>query len=299
MPLQDVKSNSNYIKITRLYISSSDRTASSPSTYDYFINLDRHVQYCVGFEITGYNFPTAIAPTFVPAKNTFRGNNKLDFSIKAGVTTVFTVTWPSNQFAYQNNAVPYLSYVDALQQLLNQAIVSDPVFGSGAPNEAFFSTVADPNLVTSLSVSGAGVLGFAFLFASGPNSANSAHLPMGYPKADTVTALSSVSPGLTQLNPFRFIDINIDAAREFSPLKRVYISDQQSYGSVRNDLDITRTRLLSTQPVRILERLHVTITLENGELPPDTGLEHDFTLTVFSVQNEITLPSWLNQTFVL
>jgi hypothetical protein len=90
-----------------------------------------------------------------------------------------------------------------------------------------------------------------------------------------VTALSSVSPRLTQLNPFRFIDINIDAAREFSPLKRVYISDQQSYGSVRNDLDITRTRLLSTQPVRVLERLHATITLENGELPPDTGLEHD------------------------
>lgn len=300
MPLQDVKSNSNYIKITRLYISSSDRIASSPSTYDYFINLDQqHVQYCVGFEITGYNFPTAIAPTFVPAKGIFPGNNKLDFSITAGVTKVFTVTWPSNQFSYQNNAVPYLSYVDALQQLLNQAIASDPVFGSGAPNEAYFGTVADPNLVTSLSVSGPGVLGFAFLFASGPNSANSAHLPMGYPKADTVRALSSVSPGLTQLNPFRFIDINIDAAREFRPLKRVYISDQQSYGSVRNDLDITRTRLLSTQPVRILERLHVTITLENGELPPDTGLEHDFTLTCFSVQNEITLPSWLNQTFVL
>jgi hypothetical protein len=148
-------------------------------------------------------------------------------------------------------------------------------------------------------VSGAGVLGFRFLFASGPNSANSAYLPMGYPKADTATAISSVSAGPTRLSPFRFIDINIDAAREFRPLKRVYISDQQSFGSVRNDLDITRTRLLSTQPVRSLERLRVTITLENGEQPPETGRDHDFTLTVFSVQNEINLPSWLNQTFVL
>jgi hypothetical protein len=299
MPLQDVKSGNNYIKITRLYISSADRNESSPSTYDYIIDLDRHLQYCVGFEVTGYNFPTAIAPTFVPEKNLFPGNNKLDFSITAGVTSIFTVTWPSNQFTYQNNAVPYLSYVDALQQLLNQAIASDPVFGVGAPNEAFFSTVADPNLHTSLSVSGAGVLGFRFLFASGPNSANSAYLPMGYPKADTATALSSVSAGPTRLSPFRFIDINIDAAREFRPLKRVYISDQQSFGSVRNDLDITRTRLLSTQPVRSLERLRVTITLENGEQPPETGRDHDFTLTVFSVQNEINLPSWLNQTFVL
>ncbi len=93
--------------------------------------------------------------------------------------------------------------------------------------------------------------------------------------------------------------INIDAAREFRPLKRVYISDQQSYGSVRNDLDITRTQLLSTLPVRILERIRVTITLENGESPPETGRDHDFTLTVFSVQNEIALPGWLNQTFVL
>lgn len=301
MPLQDVKSDNNYVKITRLYISSANRTASSPSSYDYFINLDQHVQYCIGFAITGYNFPTAIAPTFIPAKGViFPGNNKLDFSITAGATTtVFTVTWPSNQFSYQNNAVPYLSYVDALQQLLMQTIFADPNFGSGAPNEATFTVIADPNLVTSLSITGAGVTGFSFLFATGPNSVNSAHIPMGYPKADTVLALSSVSPGITQLNPFRYIDINIDAAREFRPLKRVYISDQQSYGSVRNDLDITRTQLLSTLPVRILERIRVTITLENGESPPETGRDHDFTLTVFSVQNEIALPGWLNQTFVL
>jgi hypothetical protein len=43
----------------------------------------------------------------------------------------------------------------------------------------------------------------------------------------------------------------------------------------------------------------VRITLENGVMPPDTGVPHDFTLTVFSVANELSIPSWLRQTFVL
>lgn len=300
MPLQDPKSSENYIKVSRLYISSADRTSNSPSRYDYFITLNQQLQYVVGFEVTGYNFPTAIAPTFVPAQGVNPGNNKVDFSLSNGiVTTIFSFTWPSNQFNYQNNAVPYLSYVDVLQQLMNNAIQADPVFGAGAPNSAFFSVNVDPSLFTSVTVFGVGVTGFAFLFGSGANAANSAHIPMGFNKVDTALALTQLSPGITQLQPFRFIDIRIDAAREFDPLKRVYISDQQSYGSVRNDLDITRTRLLSSEPIRSLRRLRVTITLEGGVLPPDTGLDHDFTLTTFSVANEIVLPKWLNQTFVL
>lgn len=300
MPLQDAKSAQNYVKVTRLYISSADRTANSPSRYDYFVTLTQQLQYVIGFEITGFNFPTAIAPTFVPASGSNPGNNKVDFSLTDGVnTTTFSFTWPSLQYTYQNNAVPYLSYTDALQQLMNNAIAGDPIFGPGGPSAALFVANVDPSLFTSVSVFGAAVTGFAFLFGSGPNAQNSAHLQMGFSETDTAYALTQVSPGLSQLQPFRFIDINIDAAREFKPLKRVYITDQQSYGSVRNDLDITRTRLLSSEPIRLLTRLHITITLENGVLPPDNGLDHDFTLTTFSVANEIVIPKWLNQTFVL
>lgn len=300
MPLQDAKSEANYVKVTRLYVSSADRIATSASRYDYHVVLPEQLQYVVGFEVTGYSFPTSIAPTFVPRSGASPGTDRLDFSLTAGATTtVFSAAWPHNQYTYQNNAVPYLSYVDVLQQLLNDAIKGDATFGVGAPNAAQFASSPDASLHTNLSVSGAGVTGFRLLFASGPNAADSAYLPMGFNKADTALALSVQSPGLTQLQPFRFIDISLEEAAEFRPLKRIYITDQQSYGSVRNDLDITRTRLLSSRPIRTLQRLHVYITLENGAVPPDTGVDHDFTLTTFSVSNEISLPKWLNQTFVL
>jgi hypothetical protein len=139
----------------------------------------------------------------------------------------------------------------------------------------------------------------SFLFASGPNQTNSAHIAMGFTKIDTPVSPIQVSLTATQLRPFRFIDINLDAAAEFKPLKRIYMVDSISAGSVRNDIDITRTRLLSSQPLRSLNRLRVRITLENGVMPPDTGVSHDFTLTVFSVANELNVPSWLRQTFVL
>ena len=48
-----------------------------------------------------------------------------------------------------------------------------------------------------------------------------------------------------------------------------------------------------------LSKRFEALALENGESPPETGRDHDFTLTVFSVQNEIALPGWLHQTFVL
>lgn len=300
MPLQDAKSAENYVKVSRLYISSADRTESSSSRFDYTVVLDQPLQYVIGFEVTGYSFPTSIAPTFVRGNKVNPGTDRLDFSLTAGATTrVFAAAWPLNQFTYQNNAVPYLSYVDVLQQLLNETIKDDAVFGVGAPHEAFFASTPDPDLRTALAVSGAGVGGFRLLFASGPNAANSAYLPMGFNKTDTALAMSVTSPGQVQLQPFRFIDINIEEAAEYKPLKRIYISDQQSFGSVRNDLDITRTRLLSSAPIRNLQKIRVRITLENGSVPPDTGANHDFTLTTFSVANEITLPKWLRQVFVL
>jgi hypothetical protein len=230
------------------------------------------------------------------------GTDQVDFSLtKSGptVTKTFSFSWPLKQYSYSNTPVPYLSYVDVLQQLMNAAVYDDPIFGVGSVNEASFTTTVDPELRTSVTVAGTSITGFRFLFATGPNQANSAHLAMGFGKIDTPSALTQLSPGATQLRPFRFIDVNLDVAAEFKPLKRIYVSDSLSAGSIRNDLDITRTRLLSSQPIRVLNRIRVRITLENGSVPPDTNVPHDFTLTVFSVANELSVPSWLHQTFVL
>lgn len=301
MPLQNENSEFNYIKITKLYVSSADRQDNSRGIYDYFIKLDREIQYVIGMEVTGYNFPTELAPTFVGGTVTSPGTNKLDFEISNGVvTTVFSATWPEKQYSYQNITVPYLSYVNVLQQILNQTIQPDATFGTGAPNEAFFFTETTPDENTRVTVTGTGVTGFRFLFDSGPNQRDSSHLAMGFNKVDTALALTVQSPSPTNLRPFRYVDINIDAAAEISPLKRIYMTENLSYGNVRNDPDITRTRLLSSQPIRVFDRFRVTLTLENGVVPPVfQGLDHEFTLTVFSLANEVYVPRWIKQIFVL
>lgn len=300
MPLQDEKSASNYVKVTKIFVSSKSRNANSKGVYDYQITLDSEIQYVIGMEVTGYNFPRNIAPSFIASAPGFTGTNKLDFEIAGPVNTVFTVTWPENQYTYNNVTIPYLSYVQTLQQLMQTAIRDDPNYGYGAPNEAFFTSTSDPNEVTNLTIDGAGVTGFRFLFASGPNRAEASFNAMGYNQVDTALALQQISPGRTNLRPFRFFDINIDRAAEFQPLKRVYASDDVNYGSVKNDLSLTRTRLLSSEPIRVMRDLRVTITLESGIVPPSTEeREHEFTLTVFSLSNEQVVPSWVRQLFVI
>ena len=301
MPLENEKSRANYVNVTKLFISSKDRDENSPGPYTYQIKLDKEIQYVVGMEITGYNFPSEIAPTFISQGPKTRGTDKLDFQLQAGALVKnFTATWPEKSYSYQNLTVPYLSYVLVLGQILNIAIENDPDFGVGAPNQALFVSISDPNELSNVTVSGAGVTGFAYLFATGPNKENSCFNAMGYNQADTAFALQQISPTRTNLKPFRFLDINIKQAAEFTPLKRIYTTDNIYYGTVRNDPSVSRTRLLSSQPIRKLVRLDIEIRLEGGITPPDlTGLEHDITITVFNIANEQVVPGWVSQVFVL
>ena len=91
MPLQTEK-GPNYVKVTKLYVNSDDRDDSSNGPYDYVITLPQEIQYVVGIELTSYNFPSDIAPTFIAAGTGFDGTNKLDFALSNGSATNFTVT---------------------------------------------------------------------------------------------------------------------------------------------------------------------------------------------------------------
>jgi hypothetical protein len=301
MPLEPEKSRANYVNVTKLFISSKDKDENYTDPYTYEVRLDQEIQYVVGMEITGYNFPSEIAPTFISQGKKTRGTDKLDFQLQAGALVKnFTATWPEKSYSYQNLTVPYLSYVLVLGQILNIAIENDPDFGVGGANEAIFSSVADPNELSSVSVSGTGVTGFAYLFATGSNKDNSCFNAMGYNQVDTAFALEQKSPTRTNLKPFRYLDINIKQAAEFTPLKRIYTMDNIYYGTVRNDPSVSRTRLLSSQPIRKLRKLNIEIRLEGGIIPPNlTGLEHDLTITVFNIANEQVVPGWVSQVFVL
>jgi hypothetical protein len=299
MPLlSDARFGSSYVRVDKIFINSNDR--SSGTVTDYTIDLKTQLQNVIAMEITGYNLPLSMAPTFTNRTSAVNpGNNKVDFCVSNGtIVSNFVFTWPNKQYTYSNVTVPYLSYVDTLQQLLNISVASDPVFGVSGANSATFVVDIDPEERTMVRVFGPGVTGFGFLFASGINNADSAYLPMGFVKLDTPIARSITSSGFTQLKPYRFVDVNIDAAAEMKPLKRIYLTDLLTFGTTRNDADLTRTRLLD-QPVRTMRRLKVSLSLENNIKPVDLGLAHDFTLTVLSLNNEQTLPSWLKQSFVL
>lgn len=301
MPLEVEKTQQNYIKVQKLFLSSADRNENSKGVYQYQIDLKTEIQYVIGFEVTGYNFPSEISPTFVAPGPGFNGTWAMDFTLQAGaLEKTFTAYWPEKLYEYENVTVPYLSFVQVCQQLLAEVVKNDVDFGIGRPNQVTFAVIPDPNEVTVINVSGPGVTGFRFLWASGPNKNDAAFNAMGFNQVDTAFALTTIAPSRINLRPFRYLDINLKEAEEFSPLKRVYTTDNFFYGTIRNDPSVTRTRLLSSHPLQRLKKVNVTITLENGIVPPVlNGLDHEITLTVFSIANEEFVPNWVRQVFVL
>lgn len=299
MPLQDEKGD-HYIKLYRVEIDSVDRRENSRGVYDYVIDLPNEIQYVTGVELTSYNIPRDTCPTFLPASSGVTGTNKLDFNLStAGTTTGFTITLPSRKYAYKHVQVPSLSYVDRLQQMLNDAIANDPDFGTGQANEATFVVSSTPDEKTSVTVSGTGLTGFQFLFSSGANSSSSPHTEMGFTNADTASALSTVSPSAVQLEPFRYVDISLGEVEEVTPLSRVFVQDNLNTNVLANEPNATRPRLITSHPISKLNRLHVQLTLRGG-LRPATGPEHNLVFTVFSVANEPTaIPKWTKQVFSL
>jgi hypothetical protein len=300
MPLQTPK-GPNYVKINTIYVNSEDRETGSVGPYDYVIRLTNEIQYVIGMELTSYNLPSSLAPTFVAAGSGFDGTNKLDFALSNGViTTVFSTEWPEKNYTYQNLNAPYLSYLDTLASLLDKAIDSDPDFGNGGANETFFDVDPDPEERTVVVARGTGVTGLQFLFGTGPNAKDSAQLAMGFANADTPIALTTTSPSPTNLNPFSFVDVSIVQIPEYTPLSRVYMTNNLAFGTTRNEQRVTRSRLLSSQPIHRLKEIRIKLTLANGVVPPSTtGLAHDLVFTVFSLANEDSVPSWVNQTFVI
>ncbi len=302
MPLQDSKGPS-YIRPTKIYIDSGDREEGSDGPYNYTIKLKDELQYVVGCELTGYNFPSALAPTFVKDGPGFFGTNLVDFELSDGVTTTtFVLSFPEKNYSYDNVPIPYLSYNGIFQQLLNKTIENDPVFGVGNPSEVRFLVQVDPEERTNVVVNPvAGVpTTVNFLFGTGVNAKNSSFVPMGFNQADTGASADILSPNPTNLTPFRYIDLFIEEFEELKPVSRIFMTDNLYYGTTRNDLNVTRTRLLNSGPPRRLKYLNIRMELEGGVVPPSiTGLNHDLILTIFSVSNEEVIPNWVNQSFVL
>ena len=97
------------------------------------------------------------------------------------------------------------------------------------------------------------------------------------------------------------MDVFIKEAQELGAITRIYMTSDKFNTIFQNEINVSRTRLLSSEPVRRLKSLSIKIVLAGGieiasnEYTPD----FDLGLTVFSVSNETSVPSWVSQTFVL
>ena len=312
MPLQNEKSEKNYTKISRVYTNSSEREEGG-NLYSYRIKLANEVQFVTGIELTSYNLPNEISPSFVAENGSFTGANMVDFYLwddSSDYSEQFTVEFPEKKYVYSNSLDESNSYIDVLADLMGDAISTSPVFGDAGPFNLTWNPYLDAANRTVLGLNTTGSVRWGFTFASGPNSSNTAAYVMGFELADydsdyndpdTVIYNSITSPNATNLTPYRYVDISLEEARELRPLSRIYVTSDPFYGITRNEINVTRTRLLSSEPVRILRHLTITITLEGGRPPPANSgsLPHDLGFTIFSLANEETVPDWLKQSFVL
>lgn len=307
MPLQTEK-GPNYTKITKVYIDSADRADGSRTAYDYRVKLLDEIQFVTGMELTSYNFPDEVTPSFRAQNKNQPGTDKLDFYIDDGTNIgVFTATWAQRRFNYTDSFDVYKSYCDVIETIMEEAIASDPIFGDAGSYNITWETTIKSDQTTQIEIrksGGAPPLNWGFLFLTGDNQQNSSHEPMGFEKADyeAISPNTSItSPNPVNLEPYRYFDIVVEEARELNPLARIFVTSNEFYGIVQNEINVSRTRLLSTEPVRRLGYISIRIVLEGGYvLSSDSSTaDHDLGITVFSVANENSVPAWISQTFVL
>lgn len=307
MPLQETE-GPNYTKVTKVYVDSGEREENSGSVYDYRFALRDEIQYVTGMELTSYSFPDEVTPSFRAAYKNWRGTNKIDFYIDDGTNVgTFTATWPQKKYVFSANPDVFTSYVDVLPTLLVEAIGSDPIFGYAGTYDISWVTSVTDDQTTRIKIMksfSAPAMNWGFLFETGSNHNDAAYEPMGFAKAD-YSAISPnpiiTSPNAVNLEPYRYFDLVIDEVRELNPVARIYVTSNQFYGISQNEINVSRTRLLSAEPLRRLKFLTVRLVLEGGiVLASDSSTrEHDIGLTVFSVANENSVPRWITQTFVL
>lgn len=292
-----------YIRSSKLFIASDERDTGT--NYDYTFITKKNIQNVIALEITGYNFPSQIAPTFIAATANAPGNNIIDIEIYRAPFPryLISVSMPEKKYTYENLYNTTESYISVLQRKIQEAFDAD-VTWSGLLEVTVYRNTDSKTEINIANSSGV-VDEIKILFSSGVNAANAAYEVLGFAQSDyTFTALPSgtdhylISPNSVELDPFKFVDVFVDDC-EFQPFARIYLQDQY-YGATQNELNVTRTRLFSSKPIRSFQRIGIKIRLKGNVVPPDLSKPNDLILNVLSLENEMEeIPSWVKQSFLL
>lgn len=291
--------NKGYVKIIREYVDSKLREEGTVSKYTH--KLKTRLTNVAAIALTGFALPNSVTPSFV--KNV---NDTVDITVvrNDNFARSFQFAFPSDSFSYQNPSYPVYDYVYTLSRLLSNALLTDSVFGFGQPDYVYFVVGASSEQKTVINAYGATLKEIRFDFASGPGNGQTAAIVMGFTNADVASVTDGasqliVSPFATKLDLIQRVDIRIKEFPELEPFAVIYNTNAQFYGTVYNDLNLTRVQLLRQDTQRVFDRLHIELTIDGQPVVDDEDNDHSLSLTIWQISPEETVPRWLSQSFSL
>lgn len=324
MSLQRVDTPS-YLRRYSVFVDSADH--GGRGQWDIDMSLDEAIQNVVAIELVGWNIPKLLCPTFigryikseVPFASTLNprgsqpGNCVFDLEV-TDVSGVNTITVPVDLEIVQVGSGVAVSAAGRLFTSSSQVVAiiaaaipdavdaaGDAVINSttyefhvGVDSQDRFYCYAH---VTGDSSQKATV---RFLFATGVNASDSPHRVLAMPAEDTEPSL--VHQGVQaryaiDLRPFRYIDVVVDQFPELQPLGRIFVSEGLDFVKPLDPPD--RIRLL-TRPLRRLESMRVRLVMPDGKtMNPEVLGSFDLEFEVICLQQEQSIPNWVNQILTL
>ena len=305
------KSEFNRYKVDKISVATPwDKVIQTGGDFTYEVALPNAITDVVGMAIVEFTFPTDIIPTFFPTTTKLTGNNKLDFSLEntdiAPGPANFSVTFPTKFFAYENIANPSTSYTKNMEELINNAISQNATW----KDKVYVTVVPSANFQTLLAISTIDILlpatsttTMRLLFASGPNTLESAYYAMGFDtKTDVASSVTLFylnnttqtieSPSATRLRVAQYIDIFVEES-DVRPLQRVFIEDPGYVTDYFSTEAVNRLTLNVNSPPRRIDKLHISLRYETYNDPGEflgspILVPHAMTFHIFSVVDENT-----------
>jgi hypothetical protein len=327
MPLQTLNTGDAFVRRTRVNVSNEDREPPG-GLFDYRVRLPDDITGVIGCELVGFSFAKRLTPTFrgrytlgdplpyADASNTRRaapnGNTVIDVRMVDETATVALDFAVDLDLVVPAAGLPYTLAGRFLTIADIGSLLGEPIaLALDAQGDATLNTT---NYTVNTGVDTLGRFycyahragdpatqaAVTFRFRSGYNSTDSAHRVLGFAQEDTtpdpdtsgVQGAFAVDP-----TPIRYVDIRVKELAELRPLARVFLAE----GDFRRPVDKPAEFRLLTEPVRRLGALSLELTFNDrqecayGSAPAF----HDILLEVISLDPLQTLPTWVDQRFLV
>lgn len=313
------KSENSRYKIYKVAVSTpEDKILQNTSDFNYEVSLPYAITDVVGMSLVEWSFPRDVIPSFYPTTTKLTGNNKLDFRLEnpdiAGVPADFSVTFPTKFLQYQLPENKTAAYLDVTEQLMNDAISQNAIWKNrvyvSLEPQATTATVmivatTDPTLPNNSSTT------LTLLFASGPNTAESANEVMGFvPKLDYASSSTLYflnngsqvieSPLPTSLRAAKYIDVYVEQSN-IKPLQRVFVNDNNYTTNIFSTEGINRMTINTDNPPRRIDKLRISLRYQKEGDPGDflstpILIPHALTFHIISLVDENhAIPTYVKQ----